>query len=254
MPRHKAKSKRLAKSAGTGGTQDGDAELLVADPNWVDIADIPRNVQHYHLFHHPRAFYDEMLADRGSWAMEAPLTTAKCVTSAFWRISFPWIVDYQQWRRHVGHFLQRLCSHRASCAKGADERFSKLEAQLQVVKASLSEVSANLEGTKDELSEVRANLEVTQDELNRARGQLSQLTASFRPVQELAIMRPSSVVADDAERIRRAQLRAVSSRSPDPRVATAAMRGVERIDRTAIARFEPESQPGEAAVPPAKLQ
>ena len=67
-------------------------------------------------------------------------------------------------------------------------------------------------------------------------------------------MRPSSVVANDAERIRRAQLRAVSSRSPDPRVATAAMRGVERIDRTAIARFEPESQPWEAAVPPAKLQ
>ena len=234
MPRHKAKSKRLAKSAGTGGTQDGDAELLVADPNWVDIAEIPRNVEHYHLFHPPRAFYDEMLADRGSWAMEAPLTTAKCVTSAFWRISFPWIVDYQQWRRHVGHFLQRLCSHRASCAKGADERFSKLEAQLQEVKASLSEV--------------RANLEVTQDELNRTRGQLSQLTASFRPVQELAILRPSSVVADNAERIRRAQLRAVSSRSPDPRVATAAMRGVERIDRAAIARFEPESKPWEAAV------
>ena len=104
---------------------------------------------------------------------------------------------------------------------------------------------------KASLSEVRANLEVTQDELNRTRGQLSQLTASFRPVQELAIMRPSSVVADDAERIRRAQLRAVSSRSPDPRVATAAMRGVERIDRAAIARFEPEKKPCEAAVPPA---
>ena len=67
-------------------------------------------------------------------------------------------------------------------------------------------------------------------------------------------MRPSSVVADDAHRIRRAQLRAVSSRSPDPRVATAAMHAVERIDRTAIARFEPESQPWEAAGPPAKLQ
>ena len=240
MPRHKAKSKRLAKIAETGGTQDGDEESLVADPNWVDIAELPRNVEHYHLFHPPRAFYDEMLADRGSWAMEAPLTTAKCVTSALWRISFPWIVDYQQWRRHVGHFLQRLCSHRASCAAGADERFSKLEAQLQVVKASLSEV--------------RANLEVTQDELNRTRGQLSQLTASFRPVQELAILRPSSVIADNTQRIQRAQLRAVSSRSPDPRVATAAMRGVERIDRTAIARFEPESQPGEAAVPPANLQ
>ena len=34
----------------------------------------------------------------------------------------------------------------------------------------------------------------------------------------------------------------------DPRVATAAMRGVERIDRAAIARFEPESKPWEAAV------
>ena len=181
-----------------------------------------------------------MLADRASWAMDADHTTAKCVTSALWRISFPWIVDYQQWRRHVGHFLQRLCSHRASCAAGADERFSKLEAQLQEVKASLSEVRTNLEGTRDEL--------------NRARGQLTELTASFRPVQELAIMRPSSVVADNAQRIHRAHLRAVSSRSPDPRVATAAMREVERIDRTAIARFEAESQPWEAAGPPAKLQ
>ena len=232
MRRHKAKSQRLAKSAGTGGPIHGsgdmvrDAELLVADPNWVDIAEIPRNVERYHLFNPARAFYDEMLADRGSWAMDADITTARCVTSALWRISCPWIVDYQQWRRHVGHFLQRLCSHRASCAAGADERLSKLEAQLQEVKASLSEV--------------RANLEVTQDELNRTRGQLSHLTASFRPVEELAILRPSSVLADDAERIRRAQLRAVSSRSPDARVATAAMRRVERIDRTAIARCEQE--------------
>ena len=194
----------------------------------------------------PRFFFDEMLADRNSWDMGADLATAKCVASALWRTTFPWLADFQQWRRHVGEFLHRLCSHRAHRAGKTRERFAELESQLQAARMSIAEL-------RETLDKVNTNLDVARDELNRTRGQVSQLAASFRPVQELAILRPSSVIADDAERIRRAQHRATSARSPDPRTATAAMRWVERMDRQAIARYEREVEPWELpgnAAPP----
>ena len=239
MPRHKTRRKQAARPSSPHCPRDeDDAEILVADPNWVDISDVPVDAGDYHVFEPPRVFFDEMLADRNSWAMGADFVTAKCVASALWRTTFPWLADYQQWRRHVGEFLDRLCSHRAHRAGKTQERFAELESQLQAARMSIAELRATLD-------EVNTILDVTRDELNRTRGQVSQLAASFRPVQELALLRPSSVIADDAERIRRAQHRAISARSPDPRTATAAMRRVERMDREAIARYEQEVEPWE---------
>ena len=240
MPRHKTRRKQAARpSSQHCPRNEDDAEILVADPNWVDILDLPVDAGHYHFLDPPRVFFDEMLADHNSWDMGADLATAKCVASALWRTTFPWLADFQQWRRHVGEFLHRLSSHRAHHAGRTQERFAELESQFQAARMSIAEL--------------KATLDVTRDELNRTRGQVSQLAASFRPVQELALLRPSSVIADDAERIRRAQHRATSARSPDPRTATAAMRWVERMDRQAIARYEREVEPWELpgnAAPP----
>ena len=127
--------------------------------------------------------------------------------------------------------VERLCAHRALQAEHTGRRLGTLERELAGTTACLSAMQSNMERMEEALDATRA-------ELNRTRGQVTQLAASFNPVQELALLRPSSVIATDAERVRRAQLRATSSRSPDPRAATAAMRKVEQMDREAMARYE----------------
>ena len=113
--------------------------------------------------------------------------------------------------------------------KRTDERLKHLEEQVDTMSEALDTANAAV-------ARLEEALDATRDDLNRARGQLSQLTASFQPVQELALLRPASVITDDAERVRRAHYRAISTRSPDPRAAAAAMRRVEQMDREALAR------------------
>ena len=155
----------------------------------------------------------------------------RCVASAISKIVMPWMADYQQWRVHAADFCVRLCAHRAYREKRTDARLQALEEQVKLL-------SKTLDVTNAEVKKLEVTLDATRDDLNRARGQLSQLTSGFAPVQELALLRPSSVITHTEERIRRAQYRAVSSRSPDPRAATAAMRRVEQMDRDAMARHE----------------
>ena len=143
----------------------------------------------------------------------------------------PWLADLQQWRLHAADFFCRLCSHREHRMKRTDERLDALEKQVNTLATALDKANA-------EVKKLEVTLDATRDDLNRARGQLSQLTSGFAPVQELALLRPSSVITHTEERIRRAQYRAVSSRSPDPRAATAAMRRVEQMDRDAMARHK----------------
>ena len=143
----------------------------------------------------------------------------------------PWLADYQQWRLHVADFFSRLCSHRAHHTARTEERLKLLEGHFASMSKALDTANAGV-------ARLEEALDATRDDLNRVRGQLSQLTASFQPVQELALLRPASVITDDAERARRAYYRAISTRSPDPRAAAAAMRRVEQMDREALARHE----------------
>ena len=143
----------------------------------------------------------------------------------------PWMAYYQQWRLHAADFFCRLCAHRVHRMKRTDARLHALEEQVKTLSNTIDIASAEVKRLEDAL-------DATRDDLNRARGQLSQLTAGFTPVQELALLRPASVITDTDERIRRARYRAVSTRSPDPRTAAAAMRRVEQMDRDALARHE----------------
>ena len=131
----------------------------------------------------------------------------------------------------MADFVQRLCAHRALQAEHTGRRLGTLERELAGTTACLSAMQSKMERMEEAL-------EATSVELNRTRRQVTELATSFNPVQELALLRPSSVIATDAERVRRAQLRATSSRSPDPRAATAAMRNVEQMGREAMARYE----------------
>ena len=210
---------------------DSSTSDLVPDPTWVDIEPLQKGDVRFAVFDPPRAFYDDMVAKGSSWAMGADNTVVRCVASSLSRIAMPWLADLQQWRLHAADFFCRLCSHREHRMKRTDERLDALEKQVNTLATALDKANA-------EVKKLEVTLDATRDDLNRARGQLSQLTSGFAPVQELALLRPSSVITHTEERIRRAQYRAVSSRSPDPRAATAAMRRVEQMDRDAMAKHE----------------
>ena len=111
----------------------------------------------------------------------------------------PWLVDWQDWRKHASDFFRRLCLHTQRRADTTDARLEKLRTGLEALNARVVVLSASL-------------------------GEL----------RELAVTHPKTVVPNSPRaRIRRAQLRA-ASRSPDPRVAHAAIREGARLDQAAI--------------------
>ena len=64
-----------------------------------------------------------------------------------------------------------------------DKRLGEMERR----RASNTAVVAAL---RNDLRRVQAGLDATRDELTRSRGELIQLDASFRPVQDLALLHP----------------------------------------------------------------
>ena len=232
MPRARQRGRRPGHHS-----PDPSADELLPDPAWVDIQAIPVNVERYNLFEPPRAFYDSMVGDSAAWAMGVGLTVARCVASAVARTVMPWLVDSQLWRRHAAEFFDRLCAHRAHRAQRIDRR-------LELLTQQLAECTSNLCKLGEDVALLERTMAETRAELRGIGTRMAQLEASFQPVQELALLRPATVIAEDGlDRVRRAHYRAVSSRSPDPRTAMAAMRRVEQMDRAAMARYEAATQP-----------
>ena len=195
---------------------------MIPDPTWVDLQAIPDGATRYRRFNTPREFYDSMVADAPSWALGADGTIVRCVTSAIARTVIPWIVDAQHWREHLGDFCARLCAHRQHRASTLDARLDR-EHDLQV------SISESLE----------RRLSALEASLGRLEGRLTTVEQHLQGLHETALLRPASVIHEEGlDRVRRAQLRAVSSRSPDPRTALSAMRCVEQMDRRAMARHE----------------
>ena len=249
MPRRKGDRQPKGKQERYGDLEEPN--LLVPDPTWVDITPLPVDADHFNVFTPPRSFYENMVAGAPSWAPPgSELGTVRCLAAAISKIVMPWLADYQQWRRHVADHLSRLCSHRAYAAQSVESRFSDQASKDCHLDGLVSKLRDSVSMMRDDLAEAKRDLEVAKDDLYRVRRQVERLSDSFQPVQELALLRPSSVLTNDAERIRRAQHRATSSRSPDPRAATAAMRQVEQMDRRAIAMYEPASSSGAPAAVP----
>ena len=188
---------------------------MVPDPTWVDLQLIPGNASRYRRFNTPRDFYDSMVADATAWALGADGTVVRCVTSALARTVVPWLVDAQLWRRHLGDFCSRLCAHREHRATALDARLDREHASCVTSTGRLEQRLSTLEAT------------------------LGGWMPAWQGIHEMALLRPASVIQEEGiDRVRRAQLRAVSSRSPDPRAALSAMRKVEQMDRHAMARHE----------------
>ena len=200
---------------------------MVPDPTWVDLQLIPRDANRYHRFNTPREYYDSMVADAPAWALGADGTVVRCVTSALARTVVPWLVDAQLWRRHLGDFCSRLCAHREHRATALDARLDREHAFCVTSTGRLEQRLSTLETTLGGLD-----------------ARLAKIEHDLHGIHEMALLRPASVIHEEGiDRVRRAQLRAVSSRSPDPRAALSAMRKVEQMDRHAMARHESAGGP-----------
>ena len=217
MPRTKGwKGGTSSEATSVAGAND---EEMQVDAGWCDIAALPVDPCKYNLFHPPKAFYDGMLADSASWSHDADKNVARCVASAISKIVMPWLVDWQDWRKHASDFFRRLCLHRQRRADTTDARLEKLRTGLESLNARVVVLSASL-------------------------GEL----------RELAVTHPKTVVPNSPRaRIRRAQLRA-ASRSPDPRVAHAAIREGARLDQESfmhantLPRYEGEGDRTDAQI------
>ena len=84
------------------------------------------------------------------------------------------------------------------------------------------------------MTERLAHLET---EVGALRANLDRLSSTVGAHLELAVTRPSTVLAGGTkDRARRAQLRA-SSRSPDPRAAAAAIQELDQLDSQSLAMY-----------------
>ena len=238
MPRNRARGK--AKAAPPAAPQE---PLLTPDPEWVDLQAVPGGPTKYKCFNTPREFYDGMVADAPSWALGADPQTVRSIASAVARTVIPWIADAQHWREHLGDFCSRLCAHRQHRAATVDARLEHLEREQ-------GRAATIIERQEGHIAALDASLRALETRLVTAERTLQCL-------QETALLRPTSVIREEGlDRVRRAQLRAVSSRSPDPRTALSAMRRVEQMDRRAMARHETtscswDSPPSPSAAHPA---
>ena len=94
MPRAKGRGRKgrdgpPADGNGGDAAQTEAVEDLVADPDWADISEIPKDASRYSYFETPRAFFDAMVADSASWAHGVDRNCASCVATALGKVVVP---------------------------------------------------------------------------------------------------------------------------------------------------------------------
>ena len=234
-PKRSQASRRRAASP----RASSDLELEV-DASWADISELPTPPDHYHRYAPPRCFFDEMVQDRDHWAAGLAATVdggdscfsagsmgiVRTIVRAIQVSCVPWHADWAHWRRHASEFFGRLCSHRASSQRKnyfLEQRIGILEKKVIAIqdneRVSHNKIAA-MEGAIGRLVNMLPS--VGSIESPRGRG------SCFSAEQDLASAQRSGSVQD---LIARAQLRAVASRSPEPRREIARLsREFERDD------------------------
>ena len=191
---------RKQRNAGGQSTETGldasaasrgvDVELLVPDPDWVDIEPLP-DARGYTAFSPPRVFEDGMLKDKDRWATSSDPSTVRTVASAIAKVVQPRLVDLCLWREHVADFLKRLCLHRRLTSDRNAEALTSLQRRV------------------DQLERRMRDIEQGQHESDRSPG----------PPCHRGARRGRSPPRDEEpvhERVLRAQLAAAAARSLSP--------------------------------------
>ena len=193
-------------------------EELMADPGWCDIEALPVRPEHYILFNPPATFMQQMVADRANWARDVETGVVRAIARAIAGTCLPWHADWSNWRAHASEFFGRLCSHRMARASQTDaviqrlsERITTLEnavAKLQTAKAAAPVPAGASHTNPEEVIGVSAKLQAAEAKASVPAGS-SHLTFE----------------EDIGVSVLRAQLRAVASRSPEPRRAVGQLLG-----------------------------
>ena len=149
----------------------------------------------------PPAFMEQMVHDRARWANGiADAGVVRAIARAVAGTCLPWHADWSNWRAHASDFFRRLCSHRMV-------RASQTDAVIQ----SLQERITALENAVAKLQTAKAAAPVL-------------VGASHnKPEEDIGV---SNYEEDIGVSVLRAQLRAVASRSPEPRRAVSQLLGV----------------------------
>ena len=96
----------------------------------------------------------------------------------------PWLVDYQEWRRHASEFVVRLCSHRARMAECNERHFKALEQQVIANAANLSTVKSVNGDLRDQLAANYADMSNMRDTLQQQQLYIRQLSQDMKQHQQ----------------------------------------------------------------------
>ena len=192
----KAKAKKGAKQsdAATSDALDSSAAVeadILPDPEWVDIEEIP-SVERYLLFTPPRAYQDDMLADKARWAHGVGHDVACAVSTVAARVVMPRLAALDEWRVHATSFFKRLCAHRRAMHDQQASAIEEMRARVEAIEARLAKMEEVM------LEQKVPEQPSASSQLARGRGRSPTRTASL----------PRAVLE--------AQLSAIAARSPSP--------------------------------------
>ena len=194
-------------------------EELMADPGWCDIEALPVRPEHYILFNPPATFMQQMVADRANWARDVETGVVRAIARAIAGTCLPWHADWSNWRAHASDFFSRLCSHRMARASQTDGVIQRLEERITSLEKAVVKL---IDGAKAAAPVLAGASHTNPEEVIGvpAKLQAAKATASV----------PSGASHINFEEdidtsVFRAHLRAVASRSPEPRRAVSQLLG-----------------------------
>ena len=121
-----------------------DEPELIADPNWVGIAELPA-CETYLRFEPPRRYAEAMIADAPNWVEGCQHSTVRAIAASVAQLVMPRFVDIEQWRRHATDFFKRLCSHRRSTASQNLNATEQLVHRIKLCEQAIAELQARLD-------------------------------------------------------------------------------------------------------------
>jgi hypothetical protein len=146
-----------AERGNSASRRSRSAELIVADPAWVDIAQSGLKADHAVPPAGTPAHFVEDIVRVKSWAAGVDDSVRRAIASAIsWQCA-PWHIEYEQYRSHVADWAKRVASFLRSVIPPLTEDAKKvreLEAELRQLRDRVSRLEGLMESGRDDSSHV----------------------------------------------------------------------------------------------------